>query len=348
MRKLFTLKNNHKKARQGILTSLFCVLLISCSNEEHFEQVQYSGSTMGTQYNVSVVLVDGLTANNELPTQISAVLDELNQSMSTYISDSELSLLNDAPNNEWIGVPEDLFEVLLLSQAISETSAGAFDITVGPLVNIWGFGPSQTGEKIPTDSQLAVLLDASGYQKIRLNENMRAVQKTADIKLDLSAIAKGYAVDQVSAMLLELGYSNHMVEIGGEVKAQGHNSRGVAWRIGIENPSINQNGVQQAISVSGVGVATSGDYRNFFEVDGIRYSHTIDPSTGKPVTHNVASVTVIAASAAEADAYATAISVLGYEAGRLLAEQQNLAVFFILRENETFSSAMTNSFSTFL
>jgi len=165
--------------------------------------------------------------------------------------------------------------------------------------------------------------------------------------LDLSAIAKGFAADDISQLLLSMGYANHMVEIGGEIMAQGHTARGQAWRIGIENPTMTHSGVQQAVAVSGVGVATSGDYRNYFEVDGERFSHTIDPLTGRPVTHSLASVTVIAPTAMAADAYATAINVLGYLPGRAFAEKYGLAVFFIVRRADGFETSVSTHFSQF-
>jgi thiamine biosynthesis lipoprotein len=339
---------SNKKARQGFLAWLFCLLLAACDNSTtsaDLKQLRFAGPIMGTEYHVSVILESDQTVDPELDRTIAHRLADINQSMSTYLEDSELSRLNRAPDNQWIPLSNKLFTVLSLAQIVSGDSDGAFDITVGPLVNLWGFGPGEGDrESLPAVDDIAARLQLIGYQKIQLDPEQSAVMKLDTISMDLSAIAKGFAADEVSQMLLVMGYSNHMVEIGGEVMAYGRNAQGKPWRIGIENPSFSHTGVQEAIAISGMGVATSGDYRNYFEVDGQRYSHTIDPLTGRPITHNLVSVTVIAATAAEADAYATAINVLGYSPGKALAEKRDLAVYFILRRNDQYEVHMTPKF----
>jgi len=349
--------DNQSKARQVYLTSLFyllgCVALTACDEaEKEFLQLQVSGPTMGTQYHISVVSQLAMDQDT-LQHAIDQRLAVINQSMSTYISDSELSRLNQASGEDWFPVSDSLFAVLSLAKQISRESDGAFDITVGPVVNLWGFGPNNFGPNnkalvdFPTQAEIDSLRELIGYDKVQLNNTSKAVKKPSGRYLDLSAIAKGFAADDISQLLLSMGYANHMVEIGGEIMAQGHNARGQAWRIGIENPTMTHSGVQQAVAVSGVGVATSGDYRNYFEVDGERFSHTIDPLTGRPVTHSLASVTVIAPTAMAADAYATAINVLGYLPGRAFAEKYGLAVFFIVRRADGFETSVSTHFSQF-
>lgn len=341
-----------QKARQGILTSLFCLLLTACGTDGQpasYSQYQYSGPTMGTQYHISVVLNRDEKIDDELQAHIDAQLAAINQSMSTYLSDSELSRLNRAATQEWIPLSEPLFAVITLAQRISLESDGAFDITMGPLVELWGFGArDKVVDTVPSAAEINSLLAKSGYQQLELQGRPPALKKLTDTALDLSAIAKGFAVDEISYGLTQLGYANHMVEIGGEVKTQGHNARGDIWHIGIESPTFSHTGVQQAVTVQGVGIATSGDYRNYFEINGQRFSHTINPRTGRPITHNLASVTVIAPTCAEADAYATAINVLGFKAGKMFAEQRGLAAYFIVRDDENFSADMTSKFKQYL
>lgn len=340
------------KARQAILTSLFCLsigfLLAACEPVEEFVQYQFSGPTMGTQYNVSIVLEQGQKIHPDLEQLIDGKLAELNQSMSTYLPDSEVSLLNQQANREWQTVSKPLFEVLSTAQQISDLSKGAFDITVAPLVNLWGFGPETRESLKPNEEEIKQRLSQVGYKKLHLDSEQSAIRMDSPVSLDLSAVAKGYGADQVANLLLSLGYANFMVEIGGEIMVKGHSVRATPWRIGIEKPSSGRQGVQQAINISNVGVATSGDYRNYFEQDGQRFSHTINPVNGKPITHNLVSVTVITDKASEADALATAINVMGYEKGKKLAQDQQLAVYFIRKQGDRFVSDYTPHFKHYL
>ena len=345
---------NLPKARPGNLTSLFCLLgsiflLSACKESAGFNQIQFVGPTMGTEYHVNVVVRKGDIVDENLDRLITERLRAISQSMSTYIADSELSLINSDQSQQWLKVSDQLFEVLWIAQQVSRLSAGAFDITIAPLVNLWGFGPDYLEEgQIPSEIEVAALLQQVGFEHLELNSESKTIKKNQNLTLDLSAIAKGYAADDLGRLLQSLGYQNYMVEIGGELALKGHNVQGTAWRIGIESPSLTHAKVNQAIAVSDVGVATSGNYRNYFERDGQRYSHAIDPITGKPITHNLASVTVVANSAAEADALATAINVLGYSAGKAMAEKNQLAVYFIIKRGDKFVSDYTANFSRYL
>jgi thiamine biosynthesis lipoprotein len=265
--------------------------------------------------------------------------------MSTYIPDSELMIFNAASVNDWRGISLPLENVLRLSQTISKRSDGAFDITVGPLVNLWGFGPGKHEDQVPDQTAIDDARATMGYQKLELEQGQ--ARKLADIKLDLSAIAKGYGVDWVADLIARKGVNNYMVEIGGEIRVSGVNAKGHSWRIAIEQPSMLEQSVHKAISISNVGMATSGDYRNYFEKDGKRFSHTINPVTGYPIEHTLASVTVIAKTSAEADAWATAINVLGPEKGMEVANREQLAVYMIVKEADGFSDRASAAFATY-
>jgi thiamine biosynthesis lipoprotein len=272
-------------------------------------------------------------------------LKKINQHMSTYIADSELMLLNAASVGEWHNISQPLHDVLQLSQHISEQSGGAFDITVGPLINLWGFGPDKHEDQVPDAAALDAARKSMGYQKLELADNQ--ARKSGDIKLDLSAIAKGYGVDWIAEVVAREGVNNYMVEIGGEIRVSGLNPKGKPWRIAIEQPSMMQQSVHKAISITDMGMATSGDYRNYFEKDGKRYSHTIDPATGYPIDHRLASVTVLARTSAEADGWATAINVLGPEKGLEVANREQLAVYMIVKEGEGFVDRYSTAFEAY-
>lgn len=337
-----------------MLTSFLfiCIIQSGCSRQQpdaELESFRLSGQTMGTTYHITVV-----TGNENTPAvdladlqkQVDAELLFINKSMSTYIPDSELMLFNSAPVGEWISLSEPLREVLLLSDAISRASDGAFDITVGPLVNMWGFGPDKHEDEIPDAALIAELKSRLGYDKLDLSEP-GAARKNGDIHLDLSAIAKGYGVDRVATIIENSGIRHYMVEIGGEIRTRGHSPRNSPWVIAIERPSTLEQDIFTTVSPGSAGMATSGDYRNYFEKDGKRFSHTINPVTGYPIEHNLASVTVIAPTAAEADGWATAIMVSGVDKGLEIAEQQKLAVYMIVKEADDFTERSSSAFSQF-
>lgn len=343
------LNNQPFKARAALLLSLFCfcIFTAACQPKEKFQTVLFTGATMGTTYNIKIVVPKSQPAPGaDVQTRIDLLLKEFNQSLSTYIPDSELMQFNAAPVGEWVAVSSRFLGVLTLSNRISQLSGGAFDPTVGPLVNLWGFGPDWHKDKKPSDDQIAALMGEVGYQAVEVDADGHRVKKTKTLKLDFSAVAKGYGVDEVADLLWSEGFHHFMVEIGGELRLHGHNASGDAWRIGVE--AATSGGKIKPIAVSEVGVATSGDYRNYFEEDGIRYSHTIDPTTGKPINHNLASVTVIAATSGEADALATAFTVLGGDRAMALAEQEGIPMYIIERKGEGFSVRYSTTFAPYL
>ena len=310
-----------------------------------------TGRTMGTSFTVKIVTPERTTrqlTKESVEADINERLLQVNLQMSTYMKQSELSKFNRYQGTDWFPVSADLANVLQQAIKTSELSHGAFDMTVGPLVNLWGFGPENRPTKIPSDRDIETRKALIGYENVAVRLNPPAVKKSQPgIYCDLSAIAKGFGVDKVADYLEKSGIDNYMVEIGGEVRTRGHNSTGIAWRIGVESPD-NPSGIEKVLLISDKAIATSGDYFNYFEENGVRYSHTIDPRTGRPITHKLASVTVVHTSCMVADAFATAIDVLGPEKGFDFAVQQNLPVFMLIRHEGQFVEKMTPNFRELL
>ncbi|MEE8057851.1 MAG: FAD:protein FMN transferase [Pseudomonadales bacterium] len=355
----------NKRAARLLFLFVSVALLSACSDPSP-NAFKLSGSTMGTSYHITVlestvlesavvgrtvVEREGVeTQQADLKIAIEQQLLLIDQQMSTYKEDSELSRLNDALVDEWVKLSPDLLTVLMLSLELGWLSNGAFDITVGPLVKLWGFGPGgiDRADSVPTAAKITDRLKQTGFQHIEFNLATGEIRKRRLVTLDLSAIAKGYGVDKVAELLLYAGFTDFMVEIGGELRLQGNSPRGTPWRIAIEQPDASFGAAYQTVKLSGVGMATSGDYRNYFEQEGKRYSHIIDPATGYPIDHALASVTVIAETAAYADGLATAINVMGPEKGLKLAQQQGLAVYMIMKTKQGFAAAYSDAFKPYL
>jgi thiamine biosynthesis lipoprotein len=288
---------------------------------------------MGTTYTVKI---DGRDLSSSdrtvLRDTIQATLDAVERLMSTYDSLSELSRFNRHESTDPFVVSATTLEVFRIARLVSERSGGAFDITVGPLVDAWGFGPAGLPPSPPSDSVLAAVGARVGYNLITLSLETRTVRKSHPKTVaDLSAIAKGYAVDLVAEALAALGVGAFLVEVGGELKARGRKADGSSWRVGIERPDSDTRTAHTALDLVDMAVATSGDYRNYYEVDGVRYSHLIDPRTRAPVRHAGASVTVLHPDAVLADAWATALGVLDPLEGLALAEREGIAALFLVR-----------------
>lgn len=318
--------------------------LISCADVAP-KRVKLSGATMGTTYSV-VYLPDEQVSVNEqaLQLQIDERLVQINQVASTYIADSELSLLNQHTGSSVFPLSGDLRYLLQESLAINRVTLGALDVTVGPLVNLWGFGPDKKPSHIPTAEQVAKARLVSGTDKLQLTPE-GVIKGHPQLYVDLSTIAKGFAVDELASILESHHIHNYIVEIGGELRVKGLKEVGNAWRIAIEKPVSAEKSVQRILEPGTNAVATSGDYRNFYEQDGIRYSHIIDPQTGLPVTHRLVSVTVFHPSCAQADGLATGFMVLGQDKGLQVANNNGIAALFIEKAQngefvETYSSAM--------
>ena len=312
------------------LFALFVALMLGSCTMGSDQMTVIHGSTMGTTYTIKVV--DTELGEETLKVRVDDELQRLNQTFSTYIEDSELSMLNRAISGVQIELSADLMAVLTMSRDLYQQSHGAFDVTVGPLVNLWGFGPAGPGNGIPGAASIRERLAKTGADKLELGHGY--VIKHAAVEVDLSAIAKGFAVDRIAEILVINGAQRYLVEIGGELKAHGFNANGRDWVVGVETPDTEQRALQLTLPVANQGMATSGDYRNFFYHGGVQYSHTLDPRTGWPVTHNMASVTVLHDSAALADGYATAFSVLGLTETMQIADAQKLKVLAILRTDK--------------
>ncbi|MGH8119891.1 MAG: FAD:protein FMN transferase, partial [Gammaproteobacteria bacterium] len=292
---------------------------------------------------------DGELDINALKIRIDRRLEGINAIMSTYLLDSELSKINRAGANEWLPISAELYRVVQQALNISAASHGAFDITVGPLVNLWGFGPPGRPQQVPDEETIKSVRENTGYHKVHLRESPRAIRKDADaIYLDLSGIAKGYAVDAVAALLEQESLHDYMFEIGGEIRARGLNADGENWRIGIEKPVTGERAMERIIHLKNTGMATSGNYRNFYDMNGIRFAHIIDPATGKPVVQHLASVTVLDKECMAADAWATALFVLGPDQGLDLARRLRMPVLFIVKNDTGFQETMTEEFRPYL
>lgn len=328
-----------------ILTSV--LFLSGCGKS--VEQVHLSGSTMGTSYNIKY-----LADNNTIPDsktmhkEIDQWLEGVNDQMSTYRKQSELSRFNQYQGTEPFTVSADLVTVVKEAMRINQVTNGALDITVGPLVNLWGFGPEARPEIIPTDHEIAQRRTEVGIQHLKVASDDTLTKDIPHLYVDLSSIAKGRGVDEVAKLLESHGVKNYMVEIGGETYTKGLNHEGVPWRIAIEKPVVGERAVQEIIEPGDKGIATSGDYRNYFEEDGHRYSHIINPTTGHPIDNKVVSVTVIADTTMTADGFATGLMVLGDVKGIDIAEAEHLPVFMIVKTKDGFKEVYSSAFKPYL
>lgn len=329
--------------------ALVVVTLAGCSFQPDENVWEISGGIFGTRYQINVVLTEDDDRLQDLAQGIEAVLEGVDASMSTWREDSELSAFNrQQDQSTWFPVSTALFRVLETSNRIAEASGGAFDITIGPVVNLWGFGPDGRPEQVPLPDLLAEVHGATGYANLEFDPDQVAIRARSKQYLDLSGIAKGYGVDAVAEYLEGQGVERYLVEIGGEIRVHGRKPDGSAWRLAVEEPSEGDRAINRVVAMDRYGMATSGDYRNYYEFQGQRYSHTIDPNTGYPVDHKLASVTVVTTTAMEADAWATAFTVMGYEASMALATRNNMAVYFIIRDGDGFRVDHTPAFATYL
>jgi len=299
---------------------------------------------MGTGYRV--------TARCEMAVaqaEIDAELDAVNAQMSTWLEDSELSRFNATAPDDWYRVSSALARVVATARQISAGSGGALDVTVAPLVNLWGFGPDGRPAAPPSEAALAEARARTGWQALEVRLEPPALRKAQPLTVDLSAVAKGHGVDRVARLLDDRHCPDYLVDIGGELRSRGASPRGQRWRVGVEVPDPGSLGaVQRVLALQDQGLATSGDYRNFIDFDIGRLSHTIDPRSGRPVTHGLASVTVAHESALLADGWATALLVLGPERGWALAREQGLAALFIERTADGFEERYTEAFEPLL
>ncbi|MGB0937009.1 MAG: FAD:protein FMN transferase [Colwellia sp.] len=338
---------------KSVVLVLVIFSLLACypSNDDGKQEVLLQGYTMGTTYNVKVVSSIEQVEAMSMQNKIDKALKQVNQEMSTYIPDSEISMFNKNSSGEAVKISKGFAKVLAESIRLGQLSHGKLDITVGPLVNLWGFGPEQRPEKVPSDSVLEKTRHRVGLEHLQLNGTMLS-KSVPDLYIDLSTIAKGYGVDVVAELLEKHGLTNYLVEIGGEMRLNGFKHTGELWAVAIEKPIFDPSGehraVHQVIIPKNNALATSGDYRNYFEVDGERFSHIIDPDSGKPINHNLVSVTVIAPSSMTADGLSTALMVMGVEQGMEFATKQDIAALFIYKTENGFEESFTVKFKQYL
>ena len=298
-------------------------------------QVQeVSGPIMGTRYSVKWTGEDLPDAKSRIHSE----LERINSLMSTYDPDSELSRFNKSPVGEWFSVSVDTLATLKVASEVNQASEGALDVTVGTLVNLWGFGPEGRVTHEPSQVAIDRAREISGFDKLELDFAASKIRKTSDIYVDLSAVAKGHAVDVIAGLLEKADIFDYLVDIGGELRMSGQKPDGSQWRIAIEAPKIEVREIFQVFSFEKAAVATSGDYRNYFEEDGVRYSHTIDPRSGRPIQHSLVSVSLVTELCSVADAWATALMAVGPDAAKKLAESHNLAVLLIMKGSEGFDT----------
>jgi FAD:protein FMN transferase len=316
--------------------------LTACSSPD---PVELHGSTMGTTWTVTLGGPPDEAQIARAESIIAEILAEVDAALSGWNAASEISAINRSAETGWIALSEALYTVLDAGRAVQEETGGAFDVTVAPLVALWEFGAEPTMAGSPSDAQIAAARSLVGPRMLELRAEPRMARKrAAGVRLDVDAIAPGYAVDRISEELLAIGYEHHIVEIGGEVRCQGRGPGGRAWRIAVERPQTGARTAQAVVALDGLGISTSGDYRDFRVLEGRRISHAIDPRSGHPVTHALASVSVVHKSAMLADAYATALMVLGPQEGYALAERLGLPALFIVRVNDGFTVRATESF----
>ena len=337
-----------------VLIGMLCFLWSACSNQRE-EELFFHGRTMGTSYSVKIFLNSPFfslkTSDSEkesIRQGIEHLLKSINQEMSTYMQDSKISVFNKSPVHAWFTISSHFGKLMETSLYMSKETKGAFDVTIGPLVNLWGFGPQERKPYAPSEEEVKKIKAFVGMQYLELRKNLnyqiRKLKK--GVYLDLSAIAKGYGVDAVAKFIESLGHKNYLVEIGGELRSGGLR-KGKPWRIAIEEASMMRGRVGIVIGMENMSLASSGDYRNYYEVEGKKFSHVIDPRTAHPIDHSLAAVSVLHEDCMWADAWATALLVLGEKEGYQLALRKKLSAIFFIREAEGFRRKETPNFQRY-
>lgn len=337
--------------RRGLFAAAL-LLLAGCDSSPTKDEtgLVLEGKTMGTFWRVSLAGVDS-ARRNDLRTKIQTLLDGDDRLLSTWKADSELSRFNQSRSTEPYPVTEAMSDIVTASLRIGAKTEGAMDITVGPLVNLWGFGPDKQPVKMPDQAQIdaaKALIGLSHLTVINQSGQQWLQKDLPGLYVDLSTIGEGYAADHLARLMEQNGISRYLVSVGGAVVTRGTNTDGKAWRVAIQKPTDRENAVQTVVELNGHGISTSGSYRNYYELEGKRLSHIIDPTTGTPIQHRLVSATVIATTAMEADGWDTGLMVLGTEKAKKVAQKEGLAVYLITKEGEGFTTWMSPQFKTFL
>lgn len=317
-----------------------CFSTLGCNRPIALPSMQViAGRTMGTTYSIKFFPSAKVNDLRQVSRAVEAELEQVNSQMSTYLTTSELSRFNSQASLDWFPVSRQTAEVVQLSLQLTEQTGGAFDVTVGPLVNLWGFGPAARPQQAPSAELISTTLQWVGADKLSARLEPPALKKShPNLQVDLSAIAKGHGVDRVAEVLERSNVTSYFVEIGGEVRTKGRKPSREEWQVGIERPTPDQRSVERVLALTDRALATSGNYRNYYELDGRKYSHTINPKTGYPVEDPIASASVIADNCALADGIATGMMSAGYEAGLALAEKHSWCVLLIKPKSDQSSS----------
>ncbi|WP_317658947.1 FAD:protein FMN transferase [Pseudomonas sp. KU43P] len=319
---------------------LILMLLTACHQGSTLERL--GGPTMGSSYSIQYVREPGGPAPAQVQAAVETILQGIDQHYSTYRGDSTVSQFNQLPANQCLALPADMLELVTLGQHLAEQSEGAFDLTVEPLLDLWGFGPQARHEQVPDPKALALARQRVGYRHLHFDG--QTLCKDAPVELDFNSIAAGHAVDLIAERLRAMDVASFVAEVTGELKAVGSKPDGSPWRIALELPREDLQIARQVIPVNGVALSTSGDYRHYFEENGRRYSHTFDARLGRPVEHDLAAVTVLDASALQADGYSTLLLILGPVQGWDFAVAHDLAAVLVTRVTGGFVSRATPAF----
>lgn len=331
------------------------ILLAGCDNSTTSAPTQNTaivleGKTMGTFWRVSVAGIDKTRAD-DLRQKVQTQLDHDDQLLSTWKNDSALMRFNHANSTAPWPVDNAMADIVTEALRIGQKTQGEMDITVGPLVNLWGFGPDKQPIKTPTAQQITAAKARTGLSHLTVinRADQAYLQKDlADLFVDLSTVGEGYAADHLARLMAQEGISRYLVSVGGALVSRGMNGNAQPWRIAIQKPTDRENAVQAIVDINGHGISTSGSYRNYYALDGQRISHVIDPQTGRPISHKLVSVTVIAPTALEADGWDTGLMVLGPERAKQVVQENKLAVYMIMKEGEGFSTWMSPQFQSFV
>jgi len=333
-----------------LLTAVLALSLVACDKPAAEPALVLEGKTMGTVWRVSLAGVDQ-ARKAELQQRIQQRLDADDAELSTWKPESALSRFNQSRDLTPQPVSENMADIVTTALRIGRKTGGAMDITVGPLVNLWGFGPTKQPVHTPDAAQIAAARAETGLQHLRVVQGAGGQWLQKDLPglyVDLSTVGEGFATDHLARLMEQLGINNYLVSVGGAVLSRGLNAQQQPWRVAIQKPTDRENAVQARVDLQGHGISTSGSYRNYYELDGKRISHVIDPVTGRPIEHKLVSATVIATTALEADGWDTGLMVLGTEKAKALALEQHLAVYLISKQGDKFVSWMSPQFAAFL
>ncbi|WP_436873747.1 FAD:protein FMN transferase ApbE [Kosakonia sacchari] len=334
--------------RAGVVAAL--LLLSGCDTGSKAQPTVLEGKTMGTFWRVSVVDISPQQAQS-LRQKIQTQLDADDHLMSTWKDDSALMRFNHSTSTAPWPVSAAMTDIVTTSLRVGEKTEGAMDITVGPLVNLWGFGPDKQPVKTPGQAQIDAAKARTGLAHLTVinRAGEQFLQKDLpDLFVDLSTVGEGYAADHLARLMEQEGIARYLVSVGGALASRGMNAQGQPWRVAIQKPTDRENVAQAVVDINGHGISTSGSYRNYYELDGKRISHIIDPRSGRPIQHALVSVTVIAPTALEADAWDTGLMVLGTEQAKEVVTREGLAVFMIIKDGDGFRTWMSPQFSAFL